>query len=58
MPDGFKEQLVLDSPNQEVYLPKYSWHIIQNSQNALQMCVASMVYWEKDYIRDYENSKK
>ena len=44
MPDGFKEQFVLDSPNQEVYLPKYSWHIMQYNQNALKMCIASMVY--------------
>ena len=57
MPDGSKEQFVLDSPNQGVYLPKYSWHIMQYSHNAVQMCIASMVYEEQDYIRDYEEFK-
>ena len=57
MPDGFKEQFVLDSPNQGVYLPKYSWHVMQYSHNAVQMCIASMVYEERDYIRDYEEFK-
>ena len=58
MPDGSTEQFVLDSPNQGVYLPKYSWHVMQYSHNAVQMCIASMVYEEKDYIRDYEEFKK
>ena len=57
MPDGSTEQFVLDSPNQGVYLPKYSWHVMQYSHNAVQMCIASMVYEEQDYIRDYEEFK-
>ena len=35
MPDGFKERFVLESPNQGVYLPKYSWHVMQYSHNAV-----------------------
>jgi len=58
MPDGTKERFVLSSPNQGVYLPKYSWHVMQYSHNAVQMCIASMVYEEKDYIRDYNDFKK
>ena len=54
MPDGSKNTFVLESPNQGVYLPKYSWHIMQYSHNAVQMCIASMVYEEEDYIRDYK----
>ena len=57
MPDGFKEQFVLDSPNLGLYLPKYSWHVMQYSHNAVQMCIASMIYKEQDYIRDYEEFK-
>ena len=57
MPDGSKKTFVLESPNQAVYLPKYSWHIMQYSHNAVQMCIASMVYEERDYIRDYEEFK-
>ena len=58
MPGGLKNTFVLESPNQGVYLPKYSWHIMQYSHNAVQMCIASMVYEEKDYIRDYNEFKK
>ena len=58
MPGGLKNTFVLESPNQGVYLPKYSWHIMQYSHNAVQMCIASMVYDEKDYIRDYGDFKK
>lgn len=57
MSDGSKEQFVLDSPNQGVYLPKYSWHVMQYSHNAVQMCIASMAYEEQDYIRHYEKFK-
>ena len=57
MPDGFEEQFLLDSPNQGVYLPKYSWHVMQYSHNAVQMCIASMVYEEQDYIRDFDEFK-
>ena len=58
MPDGSKNTFVLKSPNQGVYLPKYSWHIMQYSHNAVQMCIASMVYKESDYIRNYNEFKK
>ena len=58
MPDGSKESFVLSSPNQGVFLPKYSWHVMQYSHNAVQMCIASMVYEEKDYIRDYNDFKR
>ena len=58
MPDGSKENFVLESPNPGVSLPKYCWHIMQYSHNAVQMCIASMVYDENDYIRDYEEFKK
>ena len=58
MPGGLKNTFVLEYPNQGVYLPKYSWHIMQYSHNAVQMCIASMVYEENDYIRDYKEFKK
>ena len=58
MPGGLKNTFVLESPNQGVYLPKYSWHIMQYSHNAVQMCIASLVYEENDYIREYKEFKK
>lgn len=57
MPDGSKKTFLLESPSQGVYLPKYSWHIMQYSHNAVQMCFTSMIYEEKDYIRNYKEFK-
>ena len=58
MPDGSKNTFVLESPDQGVFLPKYSWHIMQYSHSAVQMCIGSMVYEESDYIRDYNVFKR
>ena len=57
MPGGKRKIFVLDSPDKGVFLPKKSWHIMQYSHNAVQMCIASDVYEEVDYIRDYEEFK-
>ena len=57
MPGGKKNTFVLDSPDKGVFLPTKSWHIMQYSHNAVQMCIASMVYDETDYIRDYQQFK-
>lgn len=43
----------LDSPDIGVYVPKESWRTMKYSHNAVQMCIASIEYDEKDYIRDY-----
>lgn len=49
---------VLDRPNQAVYIPPNVWHTMQYSHTAIQVALASTLYDEKDYIRDYENFKK
>ena len=50
-------EYVLDSPNKGIYIPKKSWRTMKYSHNAVQMCIASIAYDEKDYIRDYETFK-
>jgi dTDP-4-dehydrorhamnose 3,5-epimerase-like enzyme len=50
-----KKQFVLDQPHIGLYLPPYTWREIQFSHNAVLMCLASEVYDEKDYIRNYED---
>jgi dTDP-4-dehydrorhamnose 3,5-epimerase-like enzyme len=49
---------ILDSPNQAVYIPPDVWHTMQYSHTAIQVALASTLYDEKDYIRDYDNFKK
>lgn len=49
---------VLDSPDKGVHIPKMSWRTMKYSHNAVQVCLASIEYDEKDYIRDYQEFKK
>lgn len=56
--NGKKHDHVLDKPYTGIYIPKMTWRTMQYSHNAVQMCIASMAYEEKDYIRDYETFVK
>ena len=58
MPGQAEERFILETANQGIFLPKYSWHRMQYSHNSVQMCIANMAYEESDYIRDYEEFKK
>jgi hypothetical protein len=55
MPDGSKEQFILERPNVGVFLPKLCWHTMQYSHSSVQLVLASTVYNEKDYIRNYKD---
>lgn len=57
MPNGSINKFVLDSPNIGLHLPKLCWREIKYSHNAVQMCLASIEFDEKDYIRSYEDFK-
>jgi hypothetical protein len=48
---------VLDTPGKGVYVPPGAWHTMQYSHSAVQMVLASTLYEEKDYIRDYNDFK-
>ena len=58
MPGAEEQRTILETANQGILLPKYCWHKMQYSHNAVQMCIANMAYEETDYIRDYEEFKK
>ena len=55
--DGTKNEYVLDSPDVGLFIPKMCWRTMRYTHNAVQMCIASIVYDETDYIRDYEDFK-
>lgn len=54
MLDGEKQTFVLEKPNVGLFIPKMCWRTMQYSHNAVQMCIASNEYDEKDYIRSYD----
>lgn len=58
MPGEDEQRTILETADQGILLPKYCWHRMQYSHNAVQMCIANMAYEESDYIRDYEEFKK
>ncbi len=58
MAGGKIETFILERPETGLYLPKYCWHTMQYSHSSVQLVLASSVYKEKDYIRDYNEFKK
>lgn len=58
LPDGTKNLFSLNSPDIGVYIPPNAWHIMHYSHSAVQMVLASTLYDEKDYIRDYAHFKQ
>lgn len=57
MPGNIQNTFILDSPDKGLYIPKLCWREMKYTHNAVQMCIASIVYDEADYIRDYNEFK-
>lgn len=57
MRDGNKGLFILDHPAMGLYIPKLCWHTMKYSHSAVQMVIASNIYSEADYIRDYSKFK-
>lgn len=55
---GNKYDYILDEPNKGLFVPNWFWREIRFSHNAVLLCLASSVYDEKDYIRDYDSFKR
>jgi hypothetical protein len=53
--DGNKQRFILDKPHKGLYLPRQVWRDIKFSHSAVLLCLASEVYVEADYIRDYKD---
>ena len=58
MPGGRKEIFILDNPSKGLLIPRLCWREMKYTHNAVQMCIASIPYDERDYIRDYNEFKK
>ena len=54
VPNGDKQEFVLDDPHKGLFIPKMAWRTMKYTHTAVQVCIASMEYAESDYIRDYE----
>ena len=56
--DGGIETFRLEDPNVGLYVPPHVWHTMQYSHSAVQLVLASGVYDEADYIRDYDEFRR
>jgi dTDP-4-dehydrorhamnose 3,5-epimerase-like enzyme len=58
--DGYhRETFFLNRPHYGLYIPPSVWREMKNfSSNSIALVLASTLYDEKDYIRDYETFKK
>jgi dTDP-4-dehydrorhamnose 3,5-epimerase-like enzyme len=55
--NGYSEIFELNKPDVGLYLPKLCWHTMLYSHNAVQMVIASNLYSESDYLRDFNEFK-
>lgn len=52
-PDRVRHPYLLDYPSKALYIPKMCWREIKFSEESVLLCLASMEYFESDYIRSY-----
>lgn len=48
----------LEDPFVGLYVPPCAWHTMQYSHTAVQLVLASALYDEQDYIRDYDQFRR
>ena len=53
-----KYSFILNNPSVGLFIPSNYWRVIRFSHNAVMLCMASDIYKESDYIRDYKIFKK
>ena len=56
--DGTIQTFRLEDPNVGLYVPPHAWHTMQYSHSAVQLVLASALYNEQDYIRDYDQFRR
>ena len=52
-----KKTFILDSPSKGLYIPELIWRDIKFSHSAVLLCLASEIYDEEDYFRNFEEFK-
>jgi hypothetical protein len=52
---GEKSTFILDDPSKGLFIPKHIWRDIHFTHNAVLLCLASELYDESEYIRDYND---
>lgn len=56
--DGSIQTFRLEDPYVGLYVPPHAWHTMLYSHSAVQLVLASTLYHEADYIRDYDEFRR
>lgn len=51
---GVQYKFILDKPYEELFVPALHWGTYRFRNGASMICLASELYNEEDYLRDYE----
>ena len=54
---GVIKEFTLNDPSKALFIPPKYWRDIKFENSAILFCIASEVYDENDYIRDYQEFK-
>lgn len=57
-PARAKATYIMDSPKHGLYVPKMHWRTIRFGEGAVLLSLASMLYDENEYIRDYSEFER
>lgn len=53
--EGKEHTFILNSPDKGLYIPGMHWRKINFSKDAICLSIASSLYEEEDYIREYQD---
>ena len=56
--NGERHVFELSKPDQGLYIPRLFWRTLYFEHSSVLLCMASQVYKQEDYIRDYEEFRK
>lgn len=58
LPSGESSTFILDEPYKALYIPTFTWATMKYAKNSVQLVMASTLYSENDYIREYSSFSK
>jgi len=58
MPDREKFNFTINSPSAGIYIPACAWHYMKYKKGTIQLVLASTLFSEDDYFREYVDFDK
>ena len=58
MPDQQEYNFIIDKPSTGIYIPPAAWHLMKYKKGTIQLVLASTLFAEDDYFREYADYEK